>query len=126
MVDTLGLLQCLVIQPANLQDRIGAKAVFTKAKQKLTRLQKVWADGNYTGVLIDWVKKQCHWDLEIVYKPEGIKTFDVLPKRWLVERTFSWLNPYRLLAKEYELTIQSSESNIYIALSHLMLKRIAD
>lgn len=113
-----------MVQPANVQDRVGAKAVLAKAKLNLKRLKRIWADGGYTGSLLDWVRATCGWTLEIVEKPLGLNSFQALPKRWVVERTFGWLNHYRLLAKEYELLPQTSEASVYAALSHLMLRRL--
>jgi transposase len=126
LVDTLGLVHALAVQPANMQDRDGAKAVLNKAKGRLSCLVKVWADGGYRGALEDWVKKECGWVLDIVKKLEGQTTFQVLPQRWKVERTFGWLNHYRLLAKEYEQTVESSETDLYCALTHRMLRFMAN
>lgn len=124
-MDTLGLLHSLKIQAACIQDRIGAKEVLLQAKKGLTRMQKIWADGGYTGELIAWTRQQCGWELTIVEKRLGQKTFQVLPKRWIVERSFAWLNSYRLLDKEHELLTETSEGNIYAACSHRMLRWLA-
>ena len=121
-MDTLGLLHALVIHPGNLQDRDGGKQVLEKASRCLSRLKRIWADSAYCGALQEWAKIECGWEPEIVRRPPGLKTFQVLPKRWIVERSFAWLNPYRLLAKEYELTPESSASDLYIAYSHRMLR----
>lgn len=91
----------------------------------LSNLLTVWADGGYAGQLPDWVKQQnWGWVLEIVKKAPKQEGFQVLPHRWIVERSFAWLGNYRLLAKEYEYSTQSSESNIYLAMIHLMLRRL--
>ena len=108
-----------------MQDRVGAKAVLEKAARHLSQLRRIWADGGYSGTLVDWVKTQYGWELEIVKKTPGLTTFQPLPKRWIVERTFAWLNKYRLLAKEYERTLESSQANVYCALSHRMLRWLA-
>lgn len=71
------------------------------------------------------MKDRYGWDLEIVQKPPGLHAFQVLPKRWIVERTFAWLNKYRLLAREYELSLESSTSDLYLSLSHRMLRWLA-
>jgi putative transposase len=107
LVDTLGLIMVLVITAASVQERDGAKDVFTKASGQ-RRLEKVWADSAYGGKLVDWTTEHCPWELEIVRRPKDQKGFEVLPKRWVVERTFGWLNKYRLLSKEYEATLEST------------------
>lgn len=124
-MDTLGLLHSLKVQAANIQDRIGARDVLLNAKKKLTRMKKIWADGGYTGELIEWTRQECGWELEIVEKHPEQKTFQLLPKRWVVERSFAWLNPYRLLDKEHELLVQTSQADIFAAYSHRMLRWLA-
>ena len=123
LVDTLGLIIAVVVTLASVQDRDGAKQVFASAADQ-PRLEKVWADGGYRGKLVDWTSKNCAWNLEIVERPSGSKGFVLLPRRWVVERTFGWLNRYRLLSKEFETTIQSSTADIHIAMTSLMLRRI--
>jgi putative transposase len=71
-----------------------------------------------------WTKSECGWDLEIVEKPTNQKGFSVLPRRWVVERTFAWLGRYRRLAKDYDLLPQTTEAFIHMAMTHLMLKRL--
>jgi putative transposase len=88
-------------------------------------LQLIWADGGYRGKLIEWVGVQCLWLLEIVKRSDKEKTFVVLPKRSIVERSFSWLNGNRRLSKDYERKIQSSEAWLYLSMSILMLKRLS-
>lgn len=123
LVDTLGLIILVVITAASLQDRDGAKLVFANTTGQ-TRLQKVWADGGYRGELVAWTQANCAWELKIVPRPADQKGFAVLPRRWVVERTFGWFNRYRLLSKEYEATIESSTADIHITMSHLMLCRL--
>jgi putative transposase len=125
LVDTLGLLLIVVVHAACVQDRDGAKLVLERAKGKFPRLSLVWADGAYGGKLIDWVKTVCCWVLEIVKRTDDVKGFKVLPRRWVVERTFGWLNRYRRLAKDYERTPSSSETMIQIAMIRIMLARLA-
>ncbi len=91
----------------------------------MPRLHLIWADGGYRGKLIEWVAVQCLWILEIVKRSDTEKTFKVLPKRWIVERTFSWLNRNRRLSKDYERKIKSSEAWLYLSMSILMLKRMS-
>jgi putative transposase len=125
LVDTLGLLLMVVVHAACIQDRDGAKLVLEQAKMKFPRLSLVWADGAYGGKLIEWVKTVCSWVLEIVKRTDDVKGFKVLPRRWVVERTFGWLNRYRRLAKDYERTPSSSETMIQIAMIRIMLARLA-
>lgn len=128
MVDTLGLILALVVHAASLQDRDGAKLVLDKLNEKrkgrrlFPRLKLIWADGGYAGQLIDWAKKLGRWTVQIVKRSES--GFVVLPKRWIVERTFAWLGKYRRLSKDYETLTESSESMIRIAMINLMLHRL--
>jgi putative transposase len=127
LVDTLGLLLAVVVHPANIQDRDGAKLVFAKAKLlgSWPRLERVWADGGYAGKLIAWVSSFCLWVLEIVKRNDDVKGFKLLPKRWVVERTFSWLSNYRRLSKHYEYWNETGEAMIQVAMIHLMLRRLS-
>jgi putative transposase len=79
-------------------------------------LSRIWADGAYAGELVQWVKMACRWTLEIVNRTDDLKGFQVLPHRWVVERTFGWLNRYRRLAKDYERSCESSEAMIQVAM----------
>jgi putative transposase len=125
LVDTLGLLLKASVLTADIQDRDGAKILFSEIKEQMPRLQLIWADGGYRGKLIEWVAVHCLWVLEIVKRSDQEKTFKVLPKRWIVERTFSWLNRNRRLSKDYERKIESSEAWLYLSMSILMLKRLS-
>lgn len=90
LVDTMGLLLIVVVHPASIQDRDGARLVLAKVPGYLTRLGHIWADGAYAGKLIQWVKITCHCVLEIVKRTDKLQGFQVLPRRWVVERTFGW------------------------------------
>jgi putative transposase len=125
LVDTLGLLLIVVVHAANIQDRDGAKSVLEKAKGKCSRLQLIWADGGYAGKLIEWVKATCGWVLEIVRRCDDVKGFQVIPHRWVVERTFGWLGRYRRLSKDYEGLVETSEAMIYATMVHLMVRRLS-
>ena len=125
LVDTLGLLLTVVVHAANIQDRDGAKLVLEKTRGKFLRLTLVWADGGYAGKLIEWVQETCGWLLEIVKRSDAAQGFVVLPRRWIVERTFGWLGRCRRLSKDYEELTASSEAMIQLAMIHLMLKRLA-
>lgn len=125
IVDTLGLVMMVVVTGASTQDRDGARILFRKVKQQFSRLQHIWADGAYAGTLIDWVKEQCEWVLEVVSRSPDTKGFQVLPRRWVVERTFGWLNSSRRLSKDYEFSTTHSETMIYVAMIRLMVRRLA-
>ena len=124
LVDTLGLLLKAKVLTAEIQDRDGAKILFLEIKEQMPRLQLIWADGGYRGKLIEWVAVQCFWILEIVKRNDQVKGFVIVPKRWIVERTFSWINRNRRLSKDYERKIESSEAFLYLSMSILMLKRL--
>ena len=124
LVDTLGLILAVVVHPADIQDRDGAKLVFERIRGWLPRLKRVWADSAYAGKLIDWLKSSFSWVLEIVKRSDAAQGFEVLPRRWIVERTFGWFNRYRRLSKDYEYLTESSEAMIQISMIHLMLCRL--
>jgi putative transposase len=120
----MGLILAVVVHAADIQDRDGAKWVLEKLKGGFPRLELIWADGGYRGKLIDWTQAFGGWVLEIVKRNEPHK-FVVLPKRWIVERTFGWLGRYRRLSKDYEEQIPSCEAMIHLAMINLMLHRLA-
>ena len=124
LVDTLGLIWGLVVHGADVQDRDGAKLVLETMRGKLPRLKLIWADGGYTGQLVGWVKQTCGWLLEIVKRSDDAKGFEVLPKRWIVERTFGWFGWYRRLSKDYEELTVHSEAMILICMTHRMLRHL--
>ncbi len=124
VVDTLGLVLAVVVHAADIQDRDGAKLVLAKLAGRFSRLKLIWADGGYAGKLIEWTWKLRRWVLEIVKRNDDLTGFVILPKRWIVERTFAWLNRYRRLSKDYETLTTSSENVIYLAMIQLMLRRL--
>ena len=126
LVDTIGLLLTAVVHAADVQDRDGARLVLNRAKAEFPSLQLIWADGGYAGALIDWVKTTCGWVLQTVLRPVGVKGFVVLPRRWVVERTFAWLSRYRRLSKDYEYLTTVSETMILVAMIHIMARRTLD
>ena len=104
----------------NVQDRDGAKSLLEEISTQedvIQRLELIWADGGYRGAWIAWVEDTLGWNLEIVEKPKDQNGFQVLPKRWIVERTFAWLVRQRRLARDYERLPETSESFIYVASS---------
>jgi len=96
-----------------------------KLAEHFPRLQRIWADGAYAGKLVDWAKELGQWVLEIVKRSDEAKGFELLPHRWIVERTFAWLGRYRRLSKDYEVLIETSEAMIRIAMIRLMVRRLA-
>lgn len=125
-VDTLGLILAVVVHTADLQDYDGACFVMMRLKDRFRRLKVIFADSAYgRNNLPAWVKKTFGWILQTVLRPVGLKGFVVLPKRWIVERTFAWLGRCRRHSKDYERTTESSEAMIYISMIALMSRRVA-
>lgn len=114
----------MVVHSAAIQDRDGAKLLFIKAAASFPTISLVWADGGYAGKLTAWLDHWCGWILEIVKKLEGQLGFQVLPRRWVVERTLAWLAHSRRLSKDYEEFVENSEAMIQIAMIRLMLQRL--
>ena len=125
MVDTLGLLLIVVVHVANIQDRDGAKLVFAKVKSRFPRLRLIWADGGYAGKLIDYIYYWYQLVIQIVKRSDDQKGFVLLPRCWVVERTFGWLMNYRRLCRNYEYWTETSETVVKVAMIHLMLRRLA-
>ena len=129
VVDTLGLLLLVVVHSASVQDAAGGLVVlrqlFAQLKHSVynrwCRLKLIWADGAYASI-VESVHQQCGWQLDIVRRSDEAKGFQVLPHRWVVERTFGWLGRYRRLARDYEHTVSSSEAMTYLASIRRMLK----
>ena len=124
IVDTMGLVLLVIVHRANIQDRDGAKLVLAALKGRLSRLTLIWADSAYAGQLVTWVQRHVRCVLEIIKRNPSSQGFEVLPRRHVVERTFGWLCRYRCLSKDYERLPTTSETFIYIAMTHLMLKRL--
>lgn len=99
--------------------------MFGRFKKYFETLLIIWADGGYAGKLIEYVKEKYGWTLEIIKRSDAAKGFKILPKRWIVERTFGWFNRYRRLSKDYEFDPKTSETMIYIAMIHIMVRRLA-
>jgi putative transposase len=122
-VDTMGNLLKVVVHSAAIQDRDGAKLLLSRLPfMTKLRLLMIWADSAYSGALVTWCYEQFQIVLDIVSRPAGCKGFVLLPRRWVVERTFAWLGNYRRLSKDYEEHISSSEGMIYLASIHRMLR----
>jgi putative transposase len=126
LVDTMGLILLAVVLPANIQDRDGARQLLASffGQTARRRVKHIWADGGYAGALVDWARQLWRCTVEIVKRSE-LHTFRVLPRRWVVERTFGWLGRYRRLNRDYERQAKSGEVMIYVAMIRLMLTRLA-
>jgi putative transposase len=128
LVDTLGLLLAVCVTAASTQDRDGARLLLTALARGWQRLRLIWADSAYAGELIEWVRqlRECRRiKLEIVRRSGATTGFVALPKRWIVERTFGWLNRCRRLSKDYEYLTETSEAMVHVAMINLMVRRLA-
>jgi putative transposase len=123
VVDTLGLLLMVLVLPANVQDRDGARQLLTRVLALYGTLRCLWADAGYAGRLVLWVAGISRCVLQIVRRLAGEPGFKVLPRRWVVERTFGWLGRYRRLSRDYERRAKVAEAMVYLAMSRLMLAR---
>lgn len=124
ITDTMGLLLVVIVHAANIHDSQAAYDVISNLKWRFSRLTKIFADGGYRGELIEKVYKSFGWIIDIVLRSDKNKSFEVLPKRWVVERTFAWFESYRRLSKDYEFNTDTSEAMIQLAMSKLMLNRL--
>ena len=126
LTDTIGLPVGMIVHPADVQDRDGAPALLEKMRSAFPWLRHVFADGGYAGdKLKDAIAGLGDWTIEIVKRSDAARGFVLLPRRWVVERTFAWLNRNRRLAKDVEATIESSLAWLYIASVKLMSRRLA-
>lgn len=124
LVDTLGLVWLVVVHSAAVQDRVGARLLLAEARRRAwPRMARVWVDGGYeSGPLAALALALLGWAWEVVRKLAG--PFRALPRRWVVERTFGWLSNYRRLSRHYECWDETGEAMIYVAMTHLMLRRL--
>jgi putative transposase len=125
LVDTIGLLLAVVVTAASVSDPKGARLLFKRMGGAGKKLRRIWVAGTYRGKLVAWVTDHCWFLLEPVLRSDDQKGFMVLPRRWVVERTFAWLSQCRRLSKDYEVLPASSEAMIYIAMTRLMIRRLA-
>ena len=129
LVDTDGLILKVRVHAASVQDRDGAALLLDQIDESLSGLKHLWADGGYAGdKLRTWMQKRFAerpLRLEIVRRSDDQAGFKVLPRRWVVERTFGWLHNFRRLSKDYEFRTDSSEAFILIAASKILIARLA-
>ena len=126
LVDPQGLLLIVIVTAASLADQAGARKIFKQMRGPCKKLRKVWGDGTYRGVeWTAWGKERYKIVLESVARAEGHKGFAVLPHWWGVERPLAWLNQCRRWSKDYEELPTTSETFVYVAMTRLMLKRLA-
>ncbi len=121
----MGLLLAVVVTAASVSDPKGAKLLFKRLGGHCKKLRRIWVDGTYRGKLLAWVSEHCWFLLEPVLRSDEQKGFVLLKRRWVVERTLAWLTQCRRLGKDYEVLPASSEAMIYIAMTRLMIRRLA-
>ncbi|MGW2710949.1 IS5 family transposase [Streptomyces sp. NPDC001356] len=125
LTDTLGLLLAVLVTPASVTDRDGARSLLPAAAGRFRRLARVWADGGYTGHLTDWTSRHLGLVLDIVRRSEDVRGFQPLPRRWVVERSFAWFLRSRRLVRDYERRTDTSEAVIRWSMIALMNRRLA-
>ena len=124
IVDCLGFLLAVHVHPADIQDRDGAKPTLDKLEALYPLLTIILADGGYRGKLIQWVEDELGLKLEIVKRNDDVKGFEILPWRWIVERTLAWINRNRRMSKDFERLPETTETWIYLSMFSLMSKRL--
>jgi putative transposase len=115
----------VLVHSAGVSDSAGARLLLTRITGLFPRLTRIWADGTYRGTLLDWALELGAWIIDIVINEPDCPGFQVVPRRWGVERTFAWLGRFRRLSKDYEYLPASSEALIYLAMIRLMVARLA-
>ena len=127
LVDTLGLILGVWITPASTPEQAGAQGLLSRVLRWFSWLRIMWVDGGYTGpAFADWVRAiRPQLKVEVVRRGDAAEAFAVLPRRWVVERTFGWLMKQRRLVRDYERTETSATAMIHIAMIRIMLRRLA-
>jgi len=125
VTDTLGLLLVVLVTAASVQDRDGARRLLDRLRFAMPSVALVFADGGYAGRLVRWAKDRLRLVIEVVRKPADQQGFAVLPRRWVVERTLSWLMRCRRLVRDYERLPESHEAMVKWAMIGLMTRRLA-
>lgn len=125
LVDVLGLVLVVLVLAANIQDRDGGRLALSAMHAAYPTVTKVWADGAYAGKLIQHARDELSIDVEVVSTPPGTHTFQVLPRRWVVERTYGWWNRERRLSKDYERLPDTTQAFVYVTMIRLMTRRLA-
>jgi transposase len=124
-VDVMGLFLCIVVTAASVQDRDGARPLLWRLAASFRTVTLVWADGGHAGKLVTWAVSTLHRTLQIVKRPDNLHTFQVLPRRWVVERTFGWIMKHRRCVRDYERLPQHHETHLYWSMIHVKAARIA-
>lgn len=127
VVDTLGFPMAIAVHQANIHDSKGAPLIIDNLSYKFPRLVKILADGGYRGTLADWMIEKYGWELEVVLRHEQCPSkFQVLPKRWIVERSFAWLENFRRLTIDYEFHAETAEAMVQLAFCKIMLNKFIE
>ena len=124
-VDTIGLLLTVLVTAASVQDRDAAKPLLWNLRKAFPTVRLAWADGGYAGKLVSWAKTALKLTVEIVKRPDDLHTFQVLPRRWVVERTLAWITRHRRTVRDYERLPAHHETYIYWAMIIVMTLRLA-
>jgi transposase len=124
-VDTIGLLLTVLVTAASVQDRDAAKPLLWNLRKAFPQIRLAWADGGYAGKLVTWAKTALKLTVEIVRRPDDLHTFQVLPRRWVVERTLAWITRHRRTVRDYERLPAHHETYIYWAMIMVMTRRLA-
>jgi transposase len=124
-VDTIGLLLTVLVTAASVQDRDAAKPLLWNLRKAFPQIKLAWADGGYAGNLIPWAKTALNLTVEIVRRPDDLHTFQVLPRRWVVERTLAWITRHRRTVRDYERLPAHHETYIYWSMIMVMTRRLA-
>ena len=124
-VDVLGLLLTVLVTAASVQDRDAAKPLLWNLRRAFPSIKLTWADGIYAGKLVTWAASALKLTVQVVRRPDDLHTFQVLPRRWVVERTFAWISKHRRTVRDYERLPASHEAMILWAMIVLMTQRLA-